>query len=105
MRKSDEVILLKNNQKNELKNQSELNFHFMIGFFSFLFFLFTGIYMKIGFPDLYGGDEVKRLLFRTNHLIFFWFFYSFKFDRSDPSKKSSLAFFFLKLGLFNGWLF
>ena len=31
-------------------------------------FLFTGRYMSTGFPELYAGNEVVRMMFRANHI-------------------------------------
>jgi len=48
----------------------------------------TGLYMKINFPELYGSDEVKRLLFRTNHIyILFGSFVHLCIMGSPPQKK------------------
>ena len=42
--------------------------HLIVGIAGVLAFLATGIYMKFSFPELYGGDETLRLMYRTNHV-------------------------------------
>lgn len=43
-------------------------FHLIVGVATVSIFLGTGVYMRIGFPDLYAGNEVIRFLFRANHV-------------------------------------
>jgi hypothetical protein len=42
--------------------------HFLIGWLGFAVFLVTGLYMRAGFPALYGSNEVVRYLYRANHI-------------------------------------
>lgn len=42
--------------------------HLIVGVATVSAFLGTGVYMRIGFPDLYAGNEVIRFLFRANHV-------------------------------------
>jgi hypothetical protein len=31
-------------------------------------FIFTGVYMKLRFPELYGGSEFVHVMYRSNHI-------------------------------------
>lgn len=42
--------------------------HFFIGIVFFLLFLLTGAYMILNFPDLYGGREEVRMMYRATHI-------------------------------------
>lgn len=42
--------------------------HLIVGVATVSVFLGTGVYMRMGFPDLYAGNEVIRFLFRANHV-------------------------------------
>ena len=42
--------------------------HFGVGLAGIVAVLATGIYMRAGFPDLYGGNEAVRYLYRSNHV-------------------------------------
>jgi len=42
--------------------------HFIVGLVGIAAFLFTGAYMRSGFPELYAADEVLRYLYRSNHV-------------------------------------
>ena len=42
--------------------------HLVVGVLTVLVFLATGRYMRIGFPELYEGNEVLRYLYRANHI-------------------------------------
>ena len=42
--------------------------HFWIGCLGVAVFLATGVYMRAGFPELYGGNEVVRYHYRANHI-------------------------------------
>ena len=42
--------------------------HFWFGMIGVGVFLATGIYMRLGFPDLYGSNEVVRYHYRANHI-------------------------------------
>ena len=42
--------------------------HFWIGCLGIAVFLATGVYMRAGFPELYGGNEVVRYHYRANHI-------------------------------------
>jgi hypothetical protein len=42
--------------------------HFAVGLAGVGAFIVTGIYMRAGFPELYGGNEVLRYLYRSNHV-------------------------------------
>ena len=44
------------------------NWHLGVGWFAFLAFLATGVYMRLGFPELYGSNEAIRYQFRGNHI-------------------------------------
>ena len=42
--------------------------HFWVGLIGVAVFLATGIYMRAGFPELYGANEVVRYHYRANHI-------------------------------------
>ena len=42
--------------------------HFWVGLIGVAVFLATGVYMRVGFPDLYGANEVVRYHYRANHI-------------------------------------
>ena len=42
--------------------------HSVLGWLGLLAFLGSGAYLRAGRPELYGGSEVVRALFRANHL-------------------------------------
>ena len=42
--------------------------HSVFGWLGLLAFLGSGVYLRSGRPELYGGSEVVRALFRANHL-------------------------------------
>ncbi|MBI4417534.1 MAG: hypothetical protein HY563_02075 [Ignavibacteriales bacterium] len=42
--------------------------HLLTGILTLVVFLVTGVYMRIGFPELYGDSEAIRFLFRANHV-------------------------------------
>ena len=42
--------------------------HFWTGLVGFAVFLATGLYMRLGFPELYGANEVVRYHYRANHI-------------------------------------
>jgi hypothetical protein len=42
--------------------------HILIGILTVIVFLGTGLYMRTGFPELYGDREAVRFLFRANHV-------------------------------------
>lgn len=42
--------------------------HLLIGTTGFIAFLATGFYMKAGFPELYGDNEVAHAMYRANHI-------------------------------------
>lgn len=42
--------------------------HKYLGIVIVIIFLFTGVYMKFGFPGLYKEDEIIRYTFRANHV-------------------------------------
>ena len=42
--------------------------HFRVGLIGVAVFLATGVYMRVGFPDLYGANEVVRYHYRANHI-------------------------------------
>jgi hypothetical protein len=42
--------------------------HLLVGAFGVLVFLGTGLYMRSGFPGLYGGNEALRYMYRANHI-------------------------------------
>ena len=42
--------------------------HWIVGLGTVFVFFGTGIYMKMSFPEVYGGNEVIRYLFRANHV-------------------------------------
>jgi hypothetical protein len=42
--------------------------HLGVGLAGIVAFLATGIYMRAGFPDLYGSNEAVRYLYRANHV-------------------------------------
>jgi hypothetical protein len=42
--------------------------HFVVGLAGIAAFVLTGAYMRAGFPDLYGTNEVVRYLYRSNHV-------------------------------------
>jgi hypothetical protein len=42
--------------------------HFAVGLAGAVAFVVTGLYMRAGFPDLYGTNEVLRYLYRSNHV-------------------------------------
>ena len=42
--------------------------HLLVGALGILVFLGTGLYMRLGFPDLYAGNEALRYMYRANHI-------------------------------------
>ena len=42
--------------------------HLLVGALGVLVFLGTGLYMRLGFPDLYAGNEALRYMYRANHI-------------------------------------
>ena len=42
--------------------------HFWFGLIGVAVFLATGIYMRVGFPDLYAANEIVRYHYRANHI-------------------------------------
>jgi hypothetical protein len=42
--------------------------HGLVGLTAFLCFVGTGVYMRLQFPELYGGNETVRMLYRSNHI-------------------------------------
>lgn len=42
--------------------------HLWLGLAAFAVFLYTGIYMRMHFPEAYRGREIVRYLFRANHI-------------------------------------
>jgi hypothetical protein len=42
--------------------------HTLVGLGTVAVFLVTGLFMKVGFPALYGGDEIVRYQYRANHV-------------------------------------
>ena len=47
---------------------STRSLHLWIGFGGVLVFLGTGVYMRLAFPELYGGNESVRYMYRANHV-------------------------------------
>jgi hypothetical protein len=43
-------------------------FHLWLGLAAFAVFLYTGIYMRRQFPEVYAVNEAVRYLFRANHV-------------------------------------
>ena len=42
--------------------------HLVVGLVGVAVFLATGVYMMLGFPELYGGHESIRFMYRANHV-------------------------------------
>jgi hypothetical protein len=42
--------------------------HLIIGLVGIALFLGTGIYMLVGFPELYSTNEILRYMYRANHV-------------------------------------
>jgi hypothetical protein len=42
--------------------------HLIAGLVGVLVFLATGLYMRSGFPELYGTNEALRYMYRANHI-------------------------------------
>jgi hypothetical protein len=42
--------------------------HRIVGVFTVIVFLGTGVYLRMRFPDLYAENESIRFLFRANHV-------------------------------------
>jgi hypothetical protein len=42
--------------------------HLVVGSLGVLVFLATGLYMRAGFPELYGTNEALRYIYRANHV-------------------------------------
>jgi hypothetical protein len=42
--------------------------HLAVGLTTVAIFLYTGVYMQTGFPDLYLADEAIRYQYRANHI-------------------------------------
>lgn len=43
-------------------------FHFFMGTTFFGIFLATGVYMFLGFPELYQQDQAIRMMYRSTHI-------------------------------------
>ena len=44
------------------------NWHLAVGLAGVVVFLGTGVYMRTGFPELYGANEALRYIYRANHV-------------------------------------
>lgn len=42
--------------------------HLIVGGLTVLIFLFTGVYMRWNFPEIYGGNQATRMMFRASHI-------------------------------------
>jgi hypothetical protein len=42
--------------------------HFVVGLLGVIAFLWTGVYMRSGFPELYEPNEALRYMYRANHV-------------------------------------
>ena len=42
--------------------------HLVVGFTFAAVFAATGAYMRVGFPELHGGDNVVRMMYRSAHV-------------------------------------
>jgi hypothetical protein len=42
--------------------------HLIVGGFTVITFLLTGLYMRKNFPELYGDNQAMRMMFRSSHI-------------------------------------
>lgn len=74
-------------------------FHFYIGAITFVAFIFTGLYMRLGLHHLKTDDVTHRMMFRANHIyILFTSLLNFSiafFKRSNLKRLETLASFFI----------
>jgi hypothetical protein len=49
-------------------NMKMNSIHLSVGIITVIIFLFTGIYMRLNFPEIYNSNEAIRYIFRANHV-------------------------------------